>query len=353
MNIKQLFFLLSLVGLTACSSDDDGSTSNTGLQSHGGGAPITIAVSSSSLSDSGGAGTRAAITYKETLEKFYMHYLTESPKTYNSSVATSVTDKDRKWQTTAQWPSIDADVPCYFFAYANVDYDGQDYSGFNYNKDSNYKPSGQSLDFSIDELTNGQMDLLVSTQVMSQSENDADHPVHFRFKHVCSALQFSICKTAALQDFDIKLSEVKLCNIKKDGTYHFSDSTWTNNLDGTDPYADYTLASYSGTSTVTVHGEDSPTLLANNANDYMFVIPQTVVPWNNSVDIASNNSSESPQSYLRIKCRIVKGSKNYSDGEYVYLPFGDTWKRGYIHRYNIKMGTGLKSASGALINFNN
>lgn len=347
MNIKQLFFLLSLVGLTACSSDDDGSKSNTSLQSPGGGAPISISVSSSPLTDSSSAGTRAAITYKETLEKFYMHYLTESPKTY--SVATSVTDKDRKWQTKAQWPSIDADIPCYFFAYANVDYAGPDYYEFNYNEDS---PSGQSLDFSIEEFTNGQMDLLVSTQVMSQRQNDADHPVHFLFKHACSALQFTICKTAALQDFDIKLSEVKLCNIKKDGTYHFSDSTWTNK-DGEGHYADYTLASYSGTSIVTVPGEDSPTLLAKNANDYMFVIPQTVVPWNNSVDIASNNSSGTPQSYLSIKCSIVKGSKDYSVGGYVYLPFGDTWKRGYIHRYNIKMGTKLRNANGYLINFNN
>jgi len=123
-------------------------------------------------------------------------------------------------------------------------------------------------------------------------------------------------------------------------------------LDGSDPYADYTLASYSGTSIVTVHGE--PTLLAKNANDYMFVIPQTVTAWTPNPDthkptISENDKLEAPGSYIRITCKILKDSKDYSVGGYVYLPFGDTWKRGYIHRYNIKMGTKLRNANGGLI----
>ena len=84
-------------------------------------------------------------------------------------------------------------------------------------------------------------------------------------------------------------------------------------------------------------------LLAPNANDYMFVIPQTVAAW----DYASNGA------YIEIQCSITKGEKTYDDSGRVYLPFTDTWEKGCIHRYNIRMGTSLRNISGAPIDFSN
>lgn len=345
MNIKNLLLLIPLLALTACSSDD-GESDDSGNKRPASGVPIDIEVSEAPLSDPEGAGTRAAITYKNTLSRFYMKYLTTPPqKTYTEANA-SRTDADHKWETDAQWPSgVDADTPCYFYAYANVDYEGTDYSDFNYNKDTNYSPDGQSLDFSIDELTNGQMDLLVATQTMSQNENQTQHkPVHFQFHHACAALQFSICKTEALSAFNVRVEKVVLHNIKKHGTYNFSNDSWSVNTDvPNDLYANYTLAS-STPMTVTT----AQTLLATSQEDYMFVIPQTVNKWDRSwYTIETNDASGGPKAaYLEIKCSIIKGEKDYSDEGSVYLPFGDTWKMSMIHRYVIRMGTNLRDRAG-------
>lgn len=342
MNIKSLLWMFPLLVLTACSSDEGGAD-NTGIKQTATGATIDIEVSEAPLNDPAGVATRAAITYKNTLTQFYIRYLTTEPKTYTEANA-SRTDAEHKWQTDAQWPSgVEPDTPCFFYAYANVDYDGQDYSDFTYDKDDNYSPSGQSLDFSIDELTNGQMDLLVATQTMSQNEN-LTKPVHFQFKHACAALQFSICKTEALSDFEVKVEKVVLHNIMKHGNYNFSEDRWSQSNVSGDTYANYTLASYATPVTVTTENR----LLAAGQDDYMFVIPQTVNKWNTSNSISSNNQSES---YLQIDCSIMKGNKDYADKGSVYLPFADTWEMSMIHRYVIRMGTNLRGSDGSKINF--
>lgn len=361
MNIKKIFFILPLLCLAACSSDDEGSSSNSSQQPQGNGVPITIEVSEEPLSDSEGTGTRAAITYKETLSSFHLSYFTQGLS--SAVVATaSRTDADHKWVTDATWISgSDPDEPTYFFAYANTDYSGLDYSEFSYNKNN---ISGQSLNFEIDENSNAQMDLLVSTQECSQRESQTNgKPVHFLFKHACAALQFSISKTAALEDFQIKVKEVKLFNITQNGTYKFSDGSWetfliydNNVVKNEDSYADYTL--YSSDDGFLVKNEtasDAPTLLAKDANDYMFVIPQTVTAWtpNHTPTISNNDKLEAPGSYIRIKCEILKGNKDYSDSGYVYLPFSDTWEKGVIHRYTVRMGTNLRKSNGEKINFTN
>ena len=60
MNKKILFFTLSLITMTACSSDND-LPETTGQQQQGSGMPITIEVSEAPLTDPNGAGTRGPI----------------------------------------------------------------------------------------------------------------------------------------------------------------------------------------------------------------------------------------------------------------------------------------------------
>ena len=70
----------------------------------------------------------------------------------------------------------------------------------------------------------------------------------------------------------------------------------------------------------------------------MFVIPQTLEPWNTNTSVAAGNGG-----YIEIECKISNSGTYYvgSESGYgkVYIPFGDTFKMGYIHRYNIIMGT--------------
>ena len=345
MKKKLLFFALPLLALTACSSDESGADNSDGKQSTSG-VPILIDVSEEPLTDTNGAGTRANITFKENLLKFNMPFLTVSPKTYTNAKANR-TDANHQWESDNTWPSgVNPNTPCYFFAYANTDYNGLDYSDFGYDRETNYRPDDQYLDFSIDEYTRGQMDLLVATQTCTQNENQIQHkPVHFQFSHACAALQFSICKTASLAGYQINVTKVVLHNILKHGTYYFNSRQWTMGTSQQgDTYADYTLAEYDLNSSLIVpnENEENPKLLATSANDYMFVIPQKVTPW------SEGNILNQHGAYLEIECTIqeINGSQQVAPFGRVYLPFGDTWEMGYIHRYNIRMGTKLLNSNG-------
>ena len=334
--------------MTACSSDND-LPETTGHQQQGSSMPITIEVSEAPLTDPNGAGTRGPITFKESLTEFELHYLSLDPKTYTNTTVTR-TDADHEWETSANWPSgISQNTPVYFFAYANDDYNDGDYSGFQYDREDNYLPQGQKLGFEIDEYQSLQMDLLVATQVGTIAENLNEHkPVHFYFKHACAALQFSLSKTDSLADYEIQIQKVVLHNVKKWGDYYFMDEYW--DVIGPDeadnPFADYTLAEFTPQSYMSVGTE--PMLLTKDgaADDYMFVIPQELTGWNYLKQTIGQNDDEEDgphNSYLEIQCRIIgHGSQDVT----VYLPFSDTWRQGYIHRYNIRLGTNLRHANG-------
>ncbi len=357
MNFKFLFFALPFLAMTACSSDDDVSE-NQGHQQQSSGIPVSIEVSEEPLTDASAAGTRAAITFKETLTNFKFHILAYGHSnidvTANAS-RTNAQDAGNRWETNAMWPfGVDIETPCYFYAFANVDYDGEDFSEFS--PGTTFTPPTGELDFSIDEYSEAQMDLLVAKQICTQKENQVNNkPVHFQFHHACAALQFSICKTDFLSDYSVRLSKVKLHNIKKHGTYFFDSDYWE--LDNStsleeDTYADYTLASFDSSVEVSVEST-STMLLAKNANDYMFVIPQTVNAWDykNKPITSNDHLSYYPGAYLEIKCSIVKNGKDYADSGTVYLPFADTWEMSYIHRYKIRMGTNLRDSYGKQIDF--
>lgn len=353
MKTKILIFTLCLITMTACSSDND-LPETTGHQQLGNGGPITIEVSEAPLTDPNGAGTRAPITFKESLRKFEMHYLSISPKTYKNTTVTQ-TDADHTWSTGENWPvdAIGLDTPVYFFAYANDDYNDGDYSGFQYSATENYLPQNQMLGFEIDEYQSWQMDLLVATQVCTARENMEEHkPVHFHFKHACAALQFSLSKTEALANYgvdEIQVSKVVLHNVKKWGDYYFTDEYWDvigpDDVDNKSPYADYTLAEFTPNSYIKVGTE--PMLLTKDGDkdDYMFVIPQELTGWSDSDSIEDNDAEGgSHKSYIEIQCLIIGGP--HAGNTTVYLPFSDTWRKGYIHRYNIRMGTNLRKANG-------
>lgn len=359
MNYKFLFFALPFLAMTACSSDDDVSETP-GRQQQGSGIPISIEVSEEPLNDPSGVGSRAPITFKESLTSFYFHILPYNCPGINVRAVASRTNAQgagNRWETNAQWPSgVDINTQCYFYAFANVDYDGPDYSPFSPGSTTFTPPKG-SLNFSSDEFAEAQMDLLVARQICTQKENQDEEnpkPVHFQFHHACAALQFSICKTAALDDYTVSLSKVKLHNIKKHGTYFFDGDDWGNStaVPG-DSYADYTLASFDNS--VEVPAESTSTiLLAKNGNpdDYMFVIPQKVNSWDyTNQTITVNDGMNYPKAYLEIECSIVKNGKDYADNSKVYLPFADTWEMSYIHRYKIRMGTNLRGLNGNKIDF--
>lgn len=87
------------------------------------------------------------------------------------------------------------------------------------------------------------------------------------------------------------------------------------------------------------------TFLGNGDSDYMFFIPQTITGWSGG-SVANTDGA-----YIEIRCSITKGNKNYAEDGAVYIPFSAVLEKGFIHRFNIRMGTSLRNAEGLTINF--
>lgn len=345
--MKHHFILLALplVCMMACTSNED--IKEAVDEPADMGKPIRIEVSEIPLTDpeAGTSSTsRAPIYTKETLSAFYYNGYWSRNGKLNPSYVTR-TDNNSKWETTGSWPSgVSDDTDIHFYAFANVD---NSPSPFYYGDYSNgYSPF---LYFMVDQYSEDQKDLLVATQTAKPK----DETVYFYFTHPCAALQFAICKTKALTYFEIMVEKIVLHNIYSSGYYYFDTKEWV--VDTDDFPSDFTIFEYNNNShgRLTINTEVSSTdrsnsiFLGKDEADYMFFIPQTVLPWE------SGKFSESDGAYIEIVCSIKKNGLEYADNGSVYIPFAATLNKGYIHRFNIRMGTSLMNADGNIINFRN
>lgn len=349
--MKHLSIILALpiACMMACSSNDD--TDEIIAPPTTQRKPILIEVSEKPLidpeagNDNKAAARKAPIFTKETLSNFYINgYWNESGILDPDRAYLTTTDNKSVWVTNNPWPQVDENTEIKFYAYSNVDYTNPPFEYGSYN--GGYNPS---LYFEVDEYAEDQKDLLVAKQIAKPK----DETVHFYFTHPCAALQFAICKTKALTNFQITVKNIILHNIYNSGSYYFETDSW-------DVYTDkkslFTLAAYNGNSnSITVDTEVSSSdrtnskLLGRDENDFMFFIPQEIQAWNGgSVD-------ETDGAYIEIKCSIIKNSnsKEYADNGSVYIPFSATLEKGYIHRFNIRMGSSLKDCNGNPIDFAN
>lgn len=357
MNRRFILLALPLAVLTACSSDDGetGDNSGTPMQES---KPFVFNVSQEPLTDPDHPGTRTAIQTEETFQTFYMNYYVDGTlgNEYFLNFTTVNKDGAHTWKADKMWPSGNTqNKPVHFFAYANVDYnaaDDQYGEGLLMIKDDTEPVQHYLKDIEIDEAAAHQKDMLVAKATQTEPEETTTKAVSLKFSHACSALQFYVCKTAALSDFNVTVKRVILHNIIKKANYNFDTDGWFDFSESANDKTHFTLKAYNNGADASETGvlvpleneaHSNSLLLAPNANDYMFVIPQTVTPW----DYASNGA------YIEIQCSITKGEKTYDDSGRVYLPFTDTWEKGCIHRYNIRMGTSLRNISGAPIDFSN
>ena len=350
MKHSSILLVLPIACLMACSSNDaidEIIDEPTGKE-----VPILIEVSETPLTDPEAGSTsktsarRAPISTKGTLSAFYMNgYWSQQGKLDPSYVTR--TDNNSQWEANNSWPSgISDDTDIHFYAFANVDYPSDpEMSPFYYKMEgsSGYNPF---LYFMVDENAEEQKDLLVA----KQTAKPQDKKVHFYFTHPCAALQFAICKTKALTNFDIQVEKIVLHNIYSCGYYYFDSGEWV--LD-TDSLSDFSLLAYNNNSIsnlsvkteVSSTDRTNSTFLGKNENDYLFFIPQDVSAWN------EGKVSDTYDAYIEIKCSIKKNGKDFSDNGSVYLPFAATLEKGYIHRFNIRMGTSLRDSQGNVIDF--
>ena len=130
---------------------------------------------------------------------------------------------------------------------------------------------------------------------------------------------------------DVKVKKVKLHNIIDKGYYYIGRA---NPWDYGDSKTYYTIRSTEGE----VIGTDPTPLMA--ANDYMFMIPQSLTAW--------DKSSNLQNCYFSIECTIngTIEAKPINFNGTAYIPFAPAWEAGTMYTVDILLGTGLRDGSG-------
>jgi hypothetical protein len=220
-------------------------------------------------------------------------------------------DGDGKWTTTSIWPT-DAGYDGVVTWYASTA------GTFYLNENNPY------IDFTVEDLATNQKDLLVAKS--SGTWSGTGGKLSFTFDHACTALRFYVKKSTNLSDYTLKVSRIVLKNVVNKGNYYYGTGEWT--LDGR---SDFTLLNLN-TEMSLVTG--SFTLLNGNETDsYLFMIPQTLTPWDPLNDIASVTD----KCYLEIECEITKNNSPVYSGT-AYIPFGAAFTAGNQHDVKINIG---------------
>ena len=316
-----LFILISSVCLfIACGKDDDaGEPAEEAM-------PVEVKITEEPMqyantSAAQHAPYRAAATTTNSLTKFFMDfYFDDSWNHYTFTKSGNV------WSGNLTWPTNSAVYPITFYAYHDSDTEG-------YSRLSN--SSNPYISVTVEENTNYQHDIIVASS-KTFTYNERGSTVNLKFNHICSAVQFKICKTSGMSDYDIIVKEVKLCNVINSGDYYYKNDTWNYNANNT---TDFTIYDSSGLELT------SSTTELISGDDYMFMIPQTLTPWDKGATLDNT--------YIKLRCKVAKKG-NYVVGSInewgdAYLAVGDTWEQGKKQTITIQVGTALRNASGTQI----
>lgn len=312
--LKTSMVLLGLALFAACSNDSDEQTTQQPPQPKS--YPLTIEVTENPLvqdgEESSSRSNRAAITTTSGLTKFYLDYKYNSTGSDGTEPVEANKNGEGKWTCDAGWPDTDATVNWY--AYTN--------GTFNLNGGTPY------INFTVEENVAEQKDLLVATA--SGTYSGTGGKLSFTFDHACAALRFWVKKSTNLNDYTLSISKVVLCNVVKHAKYHYA--TGWNDL--YDERSVYTL--YSGSAQTL--GSTGYIAMDGGTPDYLFMIPQTLTPWDHTTTIASATT----QSYLEITCTLSNTSTSTQvyNGK-AYVPFGTTFAAG--KKYDVKINIGKNS----------
>ena len=321
--------VIAIMMAGGCSSDDD----NDETQRHD--LTLKFQVSETPLEnpEASAASTRTAETTTATFSNFNYHYVVGS--TLSGIEYADKSGSDGLWTASSDWPkSANENTLVTFYAYANAIL-----------KNSNDIFKGDDnkvyLNFTVDETTYNTKDLLVAKA--SDTYSHSQGVIHFTFSHACGALRFSLSKTEKLSSYTVLVNSVIIHNIPSSGKYYFDvdNGKWTD-VNGN---KNFTILSYTNNDYLTVTTSKADLSKLNNPSNednYIFLLPQTLTPWDPTGPLAN--------AYVEITCKISIGG-TYTVGSATewgtaYLPLGITIKQGKINPVNISMGTALRDVSG-------
>lgn len=240
---KQMLLLLATATLfAACGGNDDEAVTPAPQPQQP--RMLTVEVSERPMQTEGGekAPRRAgAATTTETLNTFTMCG-------DNNDWYATLTKTDGKWTTS--WPGGDASKKWNFYAY-NV---GNE-SKFNWNG------GNPEVSFTMEEEVANQKDFLVAKTAEAKSYSETGGKVSLTFDHACAAVQFYVYKE---ESATYVVKEIKLLNVKKEGSYSFNSNSWSD----LKTLTDFTLI----TGDITITPTSTKQLLPKG---WLYVIPQS------------------------------------------------------------------------------
>lgn len=332
MKTKDLSMLLAGLFLVGCSADEEIANISTSESN---------AISFNVVSNN--PQTKALIFDDPTdLQQYPFNvYAFRNGKAMGSPDGIEIAYSNSKWDyadsdQVLYWPHDDA---VDFYAVSPVGYDTHYTATIN----SGSQTIGYGFMFDEYDHDNGEeyhVDLMyASAKDMKKSVSGG--VVKLQFKHALSQLQFKAKKKDS--NINVEIASITLCNAAHlYGTFTFPtvdnpDGSWSVNPQF---IANNTVGMIR--TPIVVSGGDNPTDISGNKS--MLIIPCSLSKWNLSVPAETSSDV-----YLKIKCKIWKGSGNDihyfvpQEGEdygYTYVPFEATWKPGKRYIYTLVFGGG-------------
>ena len=288
---KQIMLLLATATLfTACGGNDDEAVTPAPQPQQP--RMLTVEVSERPMqTESGAKAPRRAgdATTTKTLTSFTMCG-------DNNDWYATLTKTDGKWTTS--WPGGDVSKKWNFYAY-NV---GSE-SKFNWNE------GYPEVSFTMEKEVANQKDFLVAKTVVAKSYNETGGKISLTFDHACAAVQFFVYKE---ESATYVVKEIKLLNVKKQGSYSFKYNSW-NNLSTPTDFPDFTLTTGDITLTSDDITLDKKKLLPNG---WLYVIPQSKDDMKLQITYTKDGVAKTPK----------------------LIGLSGSWEAGYQYTVNIKIG---------------
>lgn len=246
-----------------------------------------------------------------TLSKFFINMTFNDGDWWATERSDTYLTEDGHYENNGTWPADADEVNIYAYH-------------LNYKENTCFfdmeEDTGEGfLRVTTKESSNDQCDVVVAKA--TDTWTNCKGKVRLEFQHICSALQFSVKKTASLADYTVEVNQIKLCNISNFGRYSIDNNQWTFD---SETYSNYTLQAYKNGAAgdITVTAEEQT--LGNGDKDYLFLIPQNITGMEKGTAISTADAGK--QAYLEIQCKIHDKDGNYKVGygqDYgkVYLPF--------------------------------
>ena len=227
-----------------------------------------------------GVSIENAASFYDNFGLFIYEYDATSNWASAASTATRAKDNEKMfksngWITDKYWPGKQKKLT--FFAYAPHS------DNLSTNLTVNATTGAPQLTYAVPATVSDQKDLLVTKHTVEHPtqdiEGDKNQVVNMAFYHALTAVQFKIGGTMA----PCKIKEIKVENVYNNGTYNFSDASWTGQS---------TKASYTISPDYVVSSNSGKNNIFTNTDDMLMLLMPQTLPAEAKITITINDGQD-------------------------------------------------------------